>query len=286
MAGIPPVLATLSRIPKPRAASMAGERKRTRAEAPRKRATETIRPRDPGRARKRNGAALRGGQTLDRGLRILKALAESNRAMSLREIAGTVGIHRSAAYRLLRVLMDHDLVAREANHAHRLGPGIITLTKNLSFGDPSVVRPILIRLAETVGATSFLTVADHGEAVALVVVEPSRTAMHVAYRTGFRHPLTQSAAGIAILAGRAAVPGEAPMIALARRRGHALSKGELQSGAVGLAVPIRRAAESCMASVGVVTLGDLDERKVARRVVSAARAIAPILDRACGLTVE
>jgi DNA-binding IclR family transcriptional regulator len=285
MAGVPPVLATLSRIANPRTKSVAGERKRTRSEAQRKRATETIRLNHLGGARNRKRVAPRGGQTLDRGVRILKTLAESNRSMSLREIAATVGIHRSAAYRLLRVLLDHELVAREANHAHRLGPGIITLTKHLSFGDPSVVRPILIRLAETVGATSFLTVADQGEAVALIVVEPSHTAMHVAYRTGFRHPLTQSAAGIAILAGRSAVPGEAPMIALARRRGHALSRGELQSGAVGLAVPIRRTAEICRASVGVVTLGDLDERKVARRVVSAARAIAPILDRACGLTV-
>ena len=67
--------------------------------------------------------------------------------------------------------------------------------------------PVLRALAESVGCTAHLTVADGEEALALAVVEPSWTDFHVAYRVGSRHPLNRGAAGKAILAGpRARTP--------------------------------------------------------------------------------
>src|SRR5439155_725432 len=78
--------------------------------------------------------------------------------------------------------------------------------------------PALRRLAEQVGATAHLTIADGGEALALAVVEPSWTQFHVAYRTGSRHPLERGAAGQAILAGRSG------------SFGYVTTTGELQPG--------------------------------------------------------
>src|SRR5205823_1264997 len=86
--------------------------------------------------------------------------------------------------------------------------------------------PALRTLAEDVGATAHLTVADGGEALAVAVVEPSWTTLHVAYRVGSRHPLERGAAGRALLAGRA---GDARPV---------VSHGELQPGATGVAVPV------------------------------------------------
>jgi DNA-binding IclR family transcriptional regulator len=106
-------------------------------------------------------------------------------------------------------------------------------------------------------------VADGDEALALAVVEPSWTDVHVAYRVGARHPLSQGAAGKAILVARGGEP--APYV---------LTKGELQTGAVGLAAPVR-GVTGLEASVGIVTLGgDLDEPEVAREVVAAADEVA------------
>ena len=56
-------------------------------------------------------------------------------------------------------------------------------------------RPILQELADAVGATAHLTVSEGDEALALVVVEPTWTDFHVAYRSGARHPLDRGAAG-------------------------------------------------------------------------------------------
>ena len=124
--------------------------------------------------------------------------------------------------------------------------------------------PALRRLAEQVGATAHLTVAEGGEAVALAVVEPSWTRFHVAYRTGSRHPLDRGAAGRAILAGR---NGTAGWVA---------SAGELEEGAHGVAAPVL-GVEGLEASVGVVTLVPLDGATVGPSVEAASAAVARAL---------
>src|SRR5688500_2061989 len=108
----------------------------------------------------------------------------------------------------------------------RLGAGVLQLARRAQPLIAEAARPALRRLAEDVGATAHLTVAEGVEAVALVVVEPSWTAFHVAYRSGTRHPIERGAAGRAILAGRR---GEHGAVATA---------GELQPGAFGVAAPV------------------------------------------------
>src|SRR5207249_2117885 len=102
--------------------------------------------------------------------------------------------------------------------------------------------------------------------VAVVVVEPSSTAYHVAYRTGTRHPLERGAAGRAILGGRAGRP----------RRWY-LTTGELQAGATGLAAPI--GPDVADASIGVVTFGRIDQRRAGPAVLRATGAVRDVL---CG----
>ena len=128
---------------------------------------------------------------------------------------------------------------------------------------------MLRELADAVGATAHLTIAEGDEALALVVVEPSWTDFHVAYRSGTRHRLDQGAAGRAILAGRAG------------RSGPVSTDGELQAGAHGLAVPLTPgegvAACGVEASVGVVSLEPLDARTVGPRLERAAKALRAVL---------
>jgi DNA-binding IclR family transcriptional regulator len=122
--------------------------------------------------------------------------------------------------------------------------------------------PVLRRLAEEVGCTAHLTVADGTEALAVAVVEPSWTDFHVGYRVGSRHPLRQGAAGKAILLGREA--GSAP---------YAVTAGELQAGARGVAAPVR-GVEGLEASLGIVTLGELDVDAIGPVVAAAAADLA------------
>jgi DNA-binding IclR family transcriptional regulator len=125
-------------------------------------------------------------------------------------------------------------------------------------------RPLLRGLAEALGATAHLTVADGAEAAALAVVEPSWTSFHVAYRAGARHPLSRGAAGKAILSGRDGDAGWQP------------SEGELEAGAFGIAAPVL-GVEDLEASIGVVSLVPLDADAVGPRVVAAAAQLSAAL---------
>ncbi len=215
-----------------------------------------------------------GAQTLDRGIQLLETLASEAGTRSLRDLVRATGLNRSAVYRLLRVLMAHRLVTRETDGGYRLDTGIVALALRVESGIAGLARPLLSRLAETLGATAFLAVADGTEAVAVAVVEPPHTAFHVAYRTGFRSPLSQGAPGVAILAGRPAAADERTAITVARARGYATSTGEIQKGAIGLAAPVAVDRELCRASLGVVTLGTLDEDEMAAPVMAMARELA------------
>lgn len=204
-------------------------------------------------------------QTLDRGLRLLAVLADAPRGRSVAELAAELGVGRSVVYRLLATLEAHRLVRRAGGGHVRLGLGVLDLARRVQpLLREAAARP-LRHLAEQVGATAHLTVVDGGEALAVAVVEPSWTDYHVAYRVGSRHPLDQGAAGRAILLGRA---GEGdPFV---------ITVGELQTGAHGVAAPVRD-VPGLEASVGVVALYALDPDQVGTAVVTAATSVSAAL---------
>lgn len=201
-------------------------------------------------------------QTLDRGLRVLKVLAECPEGLTVTEIAGRLAVNRTVVYRLISTLEQHGLVRRDARGRLYVGLGVLHLASAVQPLLRDLAVPVLRSLAEAIGSTAHLTVADGDEALALAVVEPTWTDFHVAYRIGSRHPLTQGAAGKAIRLTDPAGPA------------FAVTSGELQSGAYGLAAPVR-GVEGLAASIGIVTLdGAIDESVVAPRVIAAAEEIA------------
>ena len=203
-------------------------------------------------------------QTLDRGLRLLYLVADAPNGLTVTEAAARLGLGRTVIYRLAGALASHGMVRRDGSGRLRLGAGVLHLARRARPLIADAATPALRRLAEQVGATAHLTIAEGTEAVALIVVEPSWTALHVAYRTGSRHSLERGAAGRAILAGRR---GET---------GWVTSAGELQPGAHGVAAPVPRVTgPEC--SVGVVTIGPLDPNTVGPAVVAAAASVAAAL---------
>lgn len=196
-------------------------------------------------------------QTLDRGLRLLHLVADAPAGLTVSEAAGRLGVGRAVVYRLASTLAAHGLLRRDAGGRLRLGAGVLHLARRAQPLLAGAALPPLRRLAERVGATAHLTVAEGEEAVAMVVVEPSWTQFHVAYRTGSRHPLDRGAAGRAILAGR---QGDS---------GYLSTAGELQPGAFGVAAAVL-GVEGLEASVGVVALAALEVDVVGPQVVAAA----------------
>lgn len=196
-------------------------------------------------------------QTLDRGLRVLKVLSASPEGLTVTELSHRLEVNRTVVYRLISTLEQHGLVRRDARSRLFVGLGVLHLASGVQPLLRDLAMPVLRRLAESLGSTAHLTVADGDEALALAVVEPTWTDFHVSYRVGARHPLTQGAAGkaIGLLEGDDA---------------YAVTSGELQTGARGLAAPVR-GVDGLRASVGIVTLdGSIDEDVVAPQVIAAA----------------
>jgi DNA-binding IclR family transcriptional regulator len=201
-------------------------------------------------------------QTLDRGLRVLDVLAASTGGLTVTELAARLEVNRTVVYRLVSTLEQHALVRRDPRGRLHVGLGVLHLASAVQPVLRDLAVPVLRELAESVGCTAHLTVADGEEALALAVVEPSWTDFHVSYRVGSRHPLTRGAAGKAILLGRQ--PDAQPF---------AVTQGELQPGARGLAVPVP-GIDGLEASVGIVTLGDIDVDAISPRVRRAAAEVA------------
>lgn len=210
------------------------------------------------------GVVHETAQTLDRGLRLLQLVADAPGGLTVTEAAGRLGVGRTVVYRLAGTLLGHGMIRRDGAGRLRLGTGVLQLALRAQPLIAEAARPVLRELAEQVGATAHLTVAEGPEAVALAVVEPSWTTFHVAYRTGSRHPLERGAAGRAILAGQRGEPG------------WVTSAGELQAGAYGVAAPVS-GVPGLAASLGVVALGTLDPAEVGPQVVAAAGALARVL---------
>lgn len=208
-------------------------------------------------------------QTLDRGLRVLAAVADAPDGLSVTELANTLGIGRTVVYRLVVTLEQHAFLRRSSDGRCRLGLAVLTLGRQLQPVVRDASLPALRLLSDALGATAHLTVVDGSEALTAVVVEPSRSDLHVAYRLGARHPLESGAAGRAILAARtvAGRPLDPPWV---------ISTGDGQQGAFGIAVPIV-GVPGLEASVGVVSMRELNESEAGPRVARAAGEIARAL---------
>ena len=137
-------------------------------------------------------------QTLSRGLRAIEILAESADGLSIDELAGALGLHRSIAYRIVRTLERHRLVRRDAQGRVQLGPRLAALARNVDRDLQSAAVPVLTGLARELAMTAFVVVLDGDECVTLVSVEPPHSVAVVAQRPGTRHPLEAGAPGIAI----------------------------------------------------------------------------------------
>lgn len=215
-------------------------------------------------------------QTLDRGLRVLELLAEQEQPMSSAQIAAAVGVHRSIAYRIVRTLEDHRLVQRRLDGCWEPGMGLVGLARSVSTTLHRAATPELVELADDLGMTATLSVADRHECVTVLTVEPRRSQVHVAFRPGRRHAIDRGGPGVALLAGGPQQPDERPEVTAARATGYALTSGDVVPGLSSVAAPVVSEGGDVVASVAVLFLQDPppDVEPVAVRVCQAARAIA------------
>ncbi|QAY72664.1 MarR family transcriptional regulator [Agromyces protaetiae] len=222
-----------------------------------------------------------GSQTLSRGIRVLEALAAADRNLSIDEVAAALGVHRSVAYRLVRTLEDHGLVARDAAGRLALGAGLAALAAGVSRDLQQIVLPELNEVANELGMTALLAVLlDGDEAVTLASASPRRSAAVVSYRPGHRHPITRGGPGKAILLGipDASWPADVAdglraEIAESRARGYAVSHDEVVPSLRSVAVPLTLPGQPPAALAVIHVSFPQPEAEIAARLQAAAGSI-------------
>lgn len=192
-------------------------------------------------------ATVSPSQTLSRGIQALEILAAAERALTIAELAGALGVHRSVAYRILRTLEDHSLLVRDDAGRVQPGPGLAVLARGVSRDLQTAALPELTQLANSLNMTAFVAVWDHQDCVTLVTVEPRHSAATLAQHPGTRHPVNIGAPGIAIQSTMSEdewaslAPGlpYRPEAVEARRLGYAASHDEVIAGLSSLAAPVQ-----------------------------------------------
>ncbi|SFR67183.1 transcriptional regulator, IclR family [Agromyces sp. CF514] len=227
------------------------------------------------------GTGSAGSQTLSRGIRLLELLADADRNLSIDELAAQLGVHRSVAYRLLRTLEDHGLVARDNAGRITLGTGLAALASGVARDLQQVALPELSEVANELGMTCLLAVqVDADEAATLVSAAPRQSMAVVSYRPGHRHPLTRGGPGKAILLSLpehqwadAATPALRAEIAESRERGYAVSHDEVVPSLRSVAVPLELPGQPHAAIAVIHVSFSRPEAEIAARLTAAAASV-------------
>ena len=214
-----------------------------------------------------------GAQTLARGLLALRAVAAAPSGLTVQEIADRLVVHRTIAYRMVSTLAEAGLVAKGDDGRYRGAAGLLELRAAGYEEIKHVALPLLVELADSLGATASLLVPENDEAVALLVMSPRGTRYHIAFSTGSRHPLDRGAAGRALTAALPPRAGEDAGVAEVRERGYAITHGEVEAGAWGLAAPLRLPEQRLVACVNVITYREDLVRGSTDQVLRCARMI-------------
>lgn len=197
--------------------------------------------------------AVTGSQTLARGLSALQRVADAPAGLTVQQLADQVGVHRTIAYRLLATLVEFRLVAKGDDGRYRPGAGLAVLGASFDRNVRQLSLPTLRTLADDLGTTVSLLIAEGEQQVAVAVIVPSHVAYQLSFHEGSRYPLNRGAAGIALLASMPPRPGERDLVAAARERGWVTTYGEIEPNTYGLAVPVHRRAPSPPTCINLIS---------------------------------
>jgi DNA-binding IclR family transcriptional regulator len=198
-----------------------------------------------------NGAP--GSQTLARGLSALQAIADAPSGLTVQQVADHLGAHRTIAYRLLATLSQFRYVAKGEDGRYRPAAALAVLGSSFDNNVRQLAIPTLRALADELGTTVSLLVAEGDQQVAIAVIVPTQVFYQLSFHEGSRHPLNRGAAGVALLASMPPRPGERDLVRQAREQGWVITHGEIEPNTFGLAVPVRRRPPSPPTCINLIS---------------------------------
>ncbi len=213
--------------------------------------------------------------SLSRGVRILRLLAERVSGAGVTEVADHLGVDPSTAYRLLSTLELHGLVSQEAEgKRYLIGYGVLEIASGLlrRISVVEIAQPFLRALSARTGENTHVAVRDRQFAVS-VGAESATGILRVETTLGSAEPLHCAAVGKALIADFTRVqllelfegqtlkrytPHTMTSIdeldfdlARVRRIGYAVDDEELHPGVRCIAAPVRDHQGNIVAAFGL-----------------------------------
>ncbi|CAB3797862.1 IclR family transcriptional regulator [Pararobbsia alpina] len=148
-------------------------------------------------------ASVSGAQTIHRAIRALKLVAaQPERGLRLVDVAEKMGLERPTAHRLLKALTEERmLVQHPGSRRYSLGALLfeLGLAAAHQYNLHEVCQPVLQKLADETGDSSFLFVRSGNDVVCLARQEGSHPIQTPVVPVGARQPLGVNAGGLALL---------------------------------------------------------------------------------------
>ena len=218
-----------------------------------------------------------GSQTLARGLNALQLVAEAPAGLTVQQVADGVGVHRTIAYRLLGTLSQFRFVAKGEDGRYRPAAGLAVLGASFDRNVRQLSLPTLRTLADDLGTTVSLLVAEGDQQVAVAVIVPTQVAYQLAFHEGSRYPLDRGAAGIALLASMPPRPDERDLVVRARKQEWVITHGEIEPNTNGLAVPVHRLPPSPPTCINLISHREDVVMRGRDAVIKAAKQLSELL---------
>jgi DNA-binding IclR family transcriptional regulator len=218
-----------------------------------------------------------GSQTLARGLNALQLVAEAPAGLTVQQVADGIGVHRTIAYRLLGTLSQFRFVAKGEDGRYRPAAGLAVLGASFDRNVRQLSLPTLRTLADDLGTTVSLLVAEGDQQVAVAVIVPTQVAYQLAFHEGSRYPLDRGAAGIALLASMPPRPDERDLVVRARKQEWVITHGEIEPNTYGLAVPVHRLPPSPPTCINLISHREDVVMRGKDAVIKAAKELSALL---------
>jgi DNA-binding IclR family transcriptional regulator len=140
-------------------------------------------------------------KVLDKAIRILELLAQSNRGIRVKDLISMASLNKSTALRILRALESHELAGRDGSGAFVLGSRVLWWENcyRRNFELLAVVRPVLEKLRDLTGETVTFSILM-GQQTVVIDQVVSRNVTSTRFELGLSAPLHAGASGRVILA--------------------------------------------------------------------------------------
>ena len=191
-------------------------------------------------------------QSVENALDVLEALGDEPEEVRISHLSQRLGLNKTSVFRLLATFERRGYVEREESTGkYRLGISAYEIGQKFLSRMELLrkAKPLMERLARQCNEAVYLAVPRGEDILFLDVVDTTQQVRTVSL-VGNRYPLTATAAGRIILAGRDKAPGLAPAERLAiLEQGFCEDQGALGDDIASLAVPLVGAKEEHLAAL-------------------------------------